>query len=95
MLKDCYVAKPAGAGFENGMLTVGGQYWYGEFEILPSGGMRGDVNGDGQVNAGDVSELYAIILGTDTTNAGKADLNGDSNINAGDISELYSIILAK
>ncbi|MBR1935027.1 MAG: leucine-rich repeat protein [Muribaculaceae bacterium] len=95
VLKDSYVSQPAGAEFENGMLTVGGQYWYGEFEILPSGGMRGDVNGDGQVNAGDVSELYAIILGTDTTNAGKADLNGDNNINAGDISELYSIILAK
>ncbi len=57
-------------------------------------GLKGDVNQDGQVNAGDVSELYAIILGTDTTNEKNADLNGDGNINAGDVSELYSIILA-
>ena len=63
--------------------------------IFDNGGVRGDINGDGQVNAGDVSELYAIILGTDTTNAGRGDLNADGNINAGDISELYSIILSE
>ena len=56
-------------------------------QITPTG----DLNGDGQVNAGDVSELYTLILAGDYTE--EADLNGDGQVNAGDISELYSIIL--
>ena len=53
----------------------------------------GDLNGDGNVNAGDVSELYSAIL----RGAGDAtyDLNNDGNVNAGDISSLYSIILGQ
>ena len=57
--------------------------------------LKGDINQDGSVNVGDVSELYSIILGTNMTHASLADLNGDGNINTGDVSALYSIILAK
>ena len=53
---------------------------------------NGDLNGDGNVNAGDVSELYTAILGGNSDK--KFDLNGDGNVNAGDVSELYSIILS-
>ena len=53
----------------------------------------GDLNGDGKVNAGDVSELYSAILRGDTDTA--YDLNGDGNVNAGDVSTLYSIILGQ
>lgn len=55
-------------------------------------GIKGDLNGDGQVNAGDVSELYTLILAGEYSQA--ADLNNDGQVNAGDVSELYSIILA-
>ena len=56
---------------------------------------RGDVNEDGNINAGDVSALYSVILGTDITFAHNADLNNDGNVNAGDVSTLYELILAK
>lgn len=55
--------------------------------------LLGDVNKDGQVNTGDISEIYQIILGNDLTNADAADINGDNAINTGDISALYLIIL--
>ena len=54
-----------------------------------------DVNGDGEVNVGDVSAIYAVILGTDNTFAAHADVNGDGEINVGDISEIYKAILSK
>lgn len=54
---------------------------------------RGDINLDGSVNAGDVSALYGIILGSDTGDTANADLNNDGSVNAGDISTLYAIIL--
>lgn len=54
---------------------------------------RGDVNEDGFINAGDVSTLYAVILGSDLTFERNANLNGDNAINAGDISTLYELIL--
>lgn len=58
--------------------------------------LRGDVNLDGVVNAGDVSAVYGVILGTETDEGviARADLNNDGVVNAGDISELYAIILA-
>ena len=51
----------------------------------------GDVNGDGTVNAGDISELYQAIL--EGSSDSRYDINGDGNVNAGDISELYNSIV--
>lgn len=51
----------------------------------------GDVNGDGVVNTGDVSALYAVII--NGQNDPDCDLNDDGMVNTGDISALYSIIL--
>lgn len=56
--------------------------------------LTGDVNNDGQVNVGDVAEIYAVILQTNLENESRADVNDDGVINAGDISALYAIILA-
>lgn len=53
----------------------------------------GDLNGDGSVNAGDVSSLYEAILSGDSDST--FDLNGDGSVNAGDVSALYSIILTQ
>lgn len=54
-------------------------------------GVPGDLNGDGNVNAGDVSELYDLILSGSLDP--KGDLNDDGQVNAGDVSELYELIL--
>ena len=54
---------------------------------------EGDINGDGYVNTGDISEEYIIILGRDLTNAKYADVNKDGFINISDVSEIYKIIL--
>lgn len=53
--------------------------------------LRGDLNGDYEVNTGDISILYSAILNGDTSSF--YDLNGDGSVNTGDISALYSIIL--
>ena len=57
-----------------------------------SGGLRGDINNDGQVNSADVSALYSAMLNGDTGSI--YDLNNDGQINSADVSELYSIILS-
>jgi hypothetical protein len=58
-----------------------------------AGGLRGDVNGDGEVNTTDVTALYNVIFGTDTTtDHGLCDLNNDGEINTTDVTELYNII---
>lgn len=54
-------------------------------------GTTGDLNDDGQVNTGDVSELYRAILNGMTDS--KYDINGDGSVNTGDVSALYSILL--
>ncbi len=51
----------------------------------------GDLNGDGNVNTGDVSALYKALLAGATD--AMYDLNGDGNVNTGDVSALYKIIL--
>ena len=51
----------------------------------------GDLNGDGNVNTGDVSTLYAAILSGNSDP--RFDINGDGNVNTGDVSTLYAIIL--
>lgn len=65
------------------------------FEVKNSSGTKGDVNNDGNINVGDIAEVYKIILGKDLTNKSRAYINDDDVINAGDISALYSIILGK
>ncbi len=59
------------------------------YAIAPWDPFPGDLNEDYEVNSGDVSALYNVILsgGTDY------DLNGDGTVNAGDISTLYQLIL--
>ena len=51
----------------------------------------GDLNGDDQVNVGDVSVLYSGILAGTTDSL--YDLNGDGFVNTGDVSLLYYYIL--
>ena len=63
-------------------------------KVIEGGGPQpilGDLNGDGNVNTGDVSALYSALLAGNTDT--KFDLNGDGNVNTGDVSTLYAIIL--
>ena len=53
----------------------------------------GDVNGDGQVTASDITSLYSIILNNDWSNAVNADQNGDGEITAADITSVYNVLL--
>ena len=53
----------------------------------------GDVNGDGSVNAADVTALYDWLLNSDDGSLVNGDQDGDGSITAGDITSVYSILL--
>lgn len=55
--------------------------------------VEGDVNGDGNVTAADVTALYDFLLNNDTDNLIIGDINGDGNITAADITAVYDILL--
>ncbi len=70
--------------------------WYPYFgqivDDLISETLRGDVNGDLEVNIVDVNAVIDIILGRNTATAA-ADLNDDGEINIADINAIINIIL--
>jgi hypothetical protein len=53
----------------------------------------GDVNGDGEVTAADVTALYNILLNNDWTGVIMADQNGDGEVTAADITSVYNVLL--
>ena len=57
--------------------------------------LKGDVNGDGEVNIGDVNCLIAVILGQKTVDdyEGRAYVNDDDEVNIGDVNAVIAIIL--
>ncbi len=57
--------------------------------------LPGDVNGDGEINIGDVSKIIDVILGYDNDPDifAKSDVNGDGEVNIGDVSRVIDIIL--
>ena len=58
-----------------------------------SGSTPGDVNGDGEVTAADVTALYDFLLNNDTTHLINGDQNGDEEITAADVTAIYNILL--
>ena len=55
--------------------------------------LLGDVNGDGEVNSGDVMAIYSVMAGNGTPEMqARADVNGDSQVDSGDIMAVYSIM---
>ena len=55
----------------------------------------GDVNGDGQVNISDVTDLIDLLLaGTGAGNAA-ADVNGDGQVSISDVTDLIDMLLSK
>jgi surface protein len=55
--------------------------------------LRGDVNGDGNVNTADVSALINLLL-TGGTPTGGADANQDGNVNTSDVAALIKYLLS-
>ena len=57
-------------------------------------GKKGDVNGDGNINTGDLSVLISYLLnGSGDINEYNADMNDDTSINIGDLSTLITYLL--
>ena len=56
------------------------------------GGITGDVNGDGEVNIGDLNAVITMILSNSSEAAG--DVNGDGEVNIGDVNAIIGIILS-
>ena len=58
-------------------------------------GLRGDVNGDGEVNIADVNALLDIVLGgqVDEDTRARADVNADDEVNIADINAVIELIL--
>ena len=70
------------------------------FPILVKGGpvyLKGDVNGDGEVNIADVNCLIDVILGARSADdfEGRADVNEDTEVNIADVNAVIDIILGK
>ncbi len=57
--------------------------------------VKGDVNGDGEVNISDVNAVIDIILGgtADPDTMKRADVNGDGEVNIADVNAVIDIIL--
>ena len=69
-----------------------------EIKAIPDNApLKGDINGDGKVNAADVTTVYNYIANPEATGLtlDKVDINGDENVNATDITDLYNIIQAE
>ncbi len=57
------------------------------------GTVPGDVNGDGNVTAADVTALYDWLLNSDDSSLVNGDQNNDGSITSGDVTTVYNIIL--
>ena len=60
-------------------------------KVVPAG-LKGDVNGDGDVNVIDITELIDVIM-NDITDNPRADVNEDGHIDVMDITALIDIIM--
>ena len=71
----------------------GGRLYHVRF--IPGAGtaIHGDVNGDGNVTAADVTALYDFMLMGDTSNLVNGDQTGDGEITSADVTTVYNVIL--
>ncbi len=60
---------------------------------MSSGGIPGDVNGDGHVSSVDVTALYNYLLSGDSSAIVNGDQDGDGHISSVDVTAVYNILL--
>ena len=67
-----------------------------KFNIVVTNVIKGDANGDGEVNVSDIVEIVNYIMGKPSANfvQAAADLNGDGEVNVTDIVKVVSIIMS-
>ena len=93
---NCAITYPADAYIAN--TGYGYCIYYGdgrtpdEIIITRYGGLKGDVNGDGEVNIADVNAVINVILGGGG-NITSADVNADGEVNIADVNAIIRIIL--
>ncbi|MBP5688047.1 MAG: hypothetical protein J6X22_05315 [Muribaculaceae bacterium] len=77
----------AGAALSTGIFNTN--------EVFVEGGdvAPGDVDGDGNVTAGDVTALYNWLLNNDDSDIVNGDQDGDGTITSADIMAVYNILL--
>ena len=62
-----------------------------KLKLVPEPAIKGDVNGDGQVNGTDIQAVINFIVASQYNK--KADVNGDGQVNGTDIQEIINIIV--
>ena len=101
------ITQPAGAYFTNSGY-VATSYWEGntlhvnlvkdqDVVISKPAGLRGDINGDGAVDALDVNLLVNVVLGKAQASQcpGNADVNDDGTVDVNDVNIVINIMLGK
>ena len=70
--------------------------FYDNFEFLYLG-LKGDVNGDGEVGIADVTALVAVVMEDDVPEDwyDRADVNGDGEVGIADITALIAILMSQ
>ena len=78
-------------GWTNNVL----HYTNGSHFVVPTGGLRGDVDGNGSVTIDDVTALIDYLLGGDSSlvNLANADCNLDGGVTIDDVTELIDYLL--
>ena len=81
---------------ETGEHTIAIKRFFTHYNVTGTG-IKGDVNGDGQVDVIDANTLINIVLGKDDAEkyAGRANVNGVGDIDVSDVNGLINIILGK
>ena len=67
--------------------------WSNLISVTTLSGIIGDVNGDGEVNASDVTALYTYMLTGDNSDIVNGDQDSDGEITTHDITVVYEVML--
>jgi len=60
---------------------------------LEGSAVAGDVNGDGEVTAADITALYTFLLSGDDSDIVNGDQDGDGDITTHDVTAVYEVLL--
>jgi hypothetical protein len=88
-------------GANNGGNYVGRRCWFDDLKAYKYAskaegpivvGIKGDVNGDGEVNVADLVAVSNYMAGDDTVSKEKADVNSDGEVNVADLVAISNIM---